>query len=24
LIYGAISSLDGYVADTEGNFEWSV
>jgi dihydrofolate reductase len=24
LIYGAISSLDGYVADAEGNFDWSV
>jgi dihydrofolate reductase len=23
LIYTAISSLDGYVADAEGNFEWS-
>ena len=23
LIYGAISSLDGYVADAEGKFEWS-
>jgi dihydrofolate reductase len=23
LIYTAISSLDGYVADTEGNFDWS-
>jgi dihydrofolate reductase len=23
LIYTAISSLDGYVADSEGNFEWS-
>jgi dihydrofolate reductase len=23
LIYAAISSLDGYVADTEGNFDWS-
>ena len=23
LIYTAISSLDGYVADDEGNFEWS-
>lgn len=23
LIYTAISSLDGYVADVEGNFEWS-
>jgi dihydrofolate reductase len=23
LIYAAISSLDGYVADAEGNFEWS-
>jgi dihydrofolate reductase len=23
LIYSAISSLDGYVADTEGNFDWS-
>ncbi|HET8915003.1 MAG TPA: dihydrofolate reductase family protein, partial [Propionibacteriaceae bacterium] len=24
LIYTAISSLDGYVADSEGNFDWSV
>jgi hypothetical protein len=23
LIYTTISSLDGYVADDEGNFEWS-
>jgi dihydrofolate reductase len=23
LIYGAISSLDGYVADSDGNFDWS-
>ncbi len=23
LIYAAISSLDGYVADSEGNFDWS-
>ena len=23
LIYGAISSVDGYVADAEGNFDWS-
>ena len=23
LIYSAICSLDGYVADTEGNFDWS-
>lgn len=23
LIYSAITSLDGYVADTEGNFDWS-
>jgi hypothetical protein len=23
LIYSAISSLDGYVADAEGNFDWS-
>jgi len=23
LIYGTISSLDGYVADSEGNFDWS-
>jgi dihydrofolate reductase len=23
LIYSAITSLDGYVADTEGNFHWS-
>ena len=23
LIYTAISSLDGYVADAEGNFDWS-
>jgi dihydrofolate reductase len=23
LIYGAICSLDGYVADAEGNFDWS-
>jgi dihydrofolate reductase len=24
LIYAAISSLDGYVADSDGNFEWSM
>jgi dihydrofolate reductase len=24
LIYAAISSLDGYVADAQGNFDWSV
>jgi dihydrofolate reductase len=24
LIYSSISSLDGYVADAEGNFDWSV
>jgi dihydrofolate reductase len=24
LIYTAISSLDGYIADAEGNFDWSV
>jgi dihydrofolate reductase len=24
LIYSAISSLDGYVADAEGNFDWSM
>jgi dihydrofolate reductase len=24
LIYSAISSLDGYVADEEGNFDWAV
>jgi dihydrofolate reductase len=24
LIYSAISSLDGYVADSEGNFDWSM
>jgi dihydrofolate reductase len=24
LIYAAISSLDGYVADEQGNFDWSV
>ena len=24
LIYSAITSLDGYVADTDGNFDWSV
>ena len=24
LIYAAISSLDGYVADSEGNFDWSM
>jgi hypothetical protein len=23
LIYSAISSVDGYVADAEGNFDWS-
>jgi dihydrofolate reductase len=23
LIYSAISSLDGYVADADGNFDWS-
>ena len=23
LIYSAIASLDGYVADEEGNFDWS-
>jgi dihydrofolate reductase len=24
LIYAAISSLDGYVADAQGNFDWSM
>src|SRR5829696_1416112 len=24
LIYSAIASLDGYVADEEGNFDWAV
>jgi dihydrofolate reductase len=24
LIYSAITSLDGYVADEDGNFEWAV
>ena len=24
LIYSAITSLDGYVADEEGNFDWAV
>src|ERR671911_2105000 len=24
LIYSAITSLDGYVADVDGNFEWAV
>ena len=24
LIYAAISSLDGYVADESGNFDWSM
>jgi dihydrofolate reductase len=24
LIYGAISSLDGYIADEDGNFEWAM
>jgi hypothetical protein len=24
LIYSAITSLDGYVADQEGNFDWAV
>ena len=24
LIYAAISSLDGYVADAEGTFDWSM
>jgi dihydrofolate reductase len=24
LIYSAISSLDGYIADEEGNFDWAV
>ena len=24
LIYSAITSLDGYVADEDGNFDWSV
>jgi dihydrofolate reductase len=24
LIYSAITSLDGYVADKDGNFDWSV
>jgi dihydrofolate reductase len=24
LIYAAISSLDGYVADSDGNFDWSM
>jgi hypothetical protein len=23
LIYSAITSLDGYVADTNGNFDWA-
>ena len=23
LIYSAITSLDGYVADTQGNFDWA-
>jgi hypothetical protein len=23
LIYSAIASLDGYVADEEGNFDWA-
>ena len=23
LIYSAITSLDGYVADTKGNFDWA-
>ena len=24
LIYGMIASLDGYVADEDGNFDWAV
>ena len=24
LIYSAITSLDGYVADADGNFDWSL
>jgi dihydrofolate reductase len=24
LVYSAITSLDGYVADADGNFDWSV
>ena len=24
LIYSAIASLDGYVADEDGNFDWAV
>ena len=24
LIYSAISSLDGYIADEDGNFDWAV
>jgi hypothetical protein len=24
LIYSAITSLDGYVADVDGNFDWAV
>jgi hypothetical protein len=24
LIYSAIASLDGYIADKDGNFEWAV
>jgi hypothetical protein len=24
LIYSAITSLDGYVADADGNFDWAV
>ncbi|MDX6495811.1 MAG: hypothetical protein QOE17_1797, partial [Gaiellales bacterium] len=24
LIYSAITSLDGYVADEDGNFDWSM
>ena len=23
LVYGALTSLDGFVADDEGNFEWA-
>ena len=24
LIYSAITSLDGYIADEDGNFDWAV